>query len=103
MLVPKQHYPSSLLQRVRLQLAARRHPVQLAIHTAFGVIVNRCRHKYGYRNIDTTLHEMSPNFGVRRFEIDSTYPIIRLFAWLRVMDSGPTPQRSHYPAAFASS
>jgi stearoyl-CoA desaturase (delta-9 desaturase) len=102
-------------------------PVHFVMGPVHGAIVNWCGHKYGYRNFDTTLHDksrntlvfdfltmgelfqnthhkfgMSPDFAVRWFELDPTYPIIRLFAWLRVVDLGPAPQRSHYSAASAS-
>ena len=73
-----------------------------------GAIVNWGGHKYGYRNFDTndrsrnalpfdvvTLGELfqnnhhkfvtSPNFAFRRFEIDPTYPVLRLFAALGII------------------
>jgi stearoyl-CoA desaturase (delta-9 desaturase) len=73
-----------------------------------GAIVNWCGHRYGYRNFESndvsrntlvfdflTLGElfqnnhheraMSPNFGVRWFEIDPTWQVIRLFAWVGII------------------
>jgi stearoyl-CoA desaturase (delta-9 desaturase) len=88
-----------------------------------GAIVNWCGHKYGYRNFETTQSDksrntlifdfvtmgelfqnnhhkfgMSPNFAARKFEIDPTYPVIKLLAWLKIVDLGPSPQWARYPA-----
>ena len=98
-------------------------PVHFMMGPVHGAIVNWCGHKYGYRNFDTTREDksrntlvfdfvtmgelfqnnhhkfgMSPNFAARRFEIDPTYPIIRLLAWLKIVDLGPSPQWARYPA-----
>jgi len=84
-------------------------PVHYVMGPIHGAIVNWCGHRYGYRTFRTddvsrnTLpfdfltagelfqnnhHEyaMSPNFAVRWFEIDPTYAVIRLLAWLRIVD-----------------
>ncbi len=73
-----------------------------------GVIVNWCGHRYGYRNFDTpddsrnTLwidfliwgelfqnnhHQNpgSPNFAARWYEIDLTYQVMRVFAWMGII------------------
>src|SRR6185295_14734614 len=94
------------------------HYVMGPIH---GAIVNWCGHRYGYRNFENgddskntlafdfvTLGElfqnnhhkygMSPNFAVRRFEMDPCYQAMRLFSWLRIIDLGDNPQKSRYPA-----
>lgn len=98
-------------------------PVHFLMGPIHGAIVNWCGHKYGYRNFDTTRDDksrntlvldfvtmgelfqnnhhkfgMSPNFAARKFELDPTYPIIRLLAWLKVIDLGPAPQWARYPA-----
>jgi stearoyl-CoA desaturase (Delta-9 desaturase) len=98
-------------------------PVHFMMGPIHGAIVNWCGHKYGYRNFDTTKADksrntlvfdfvtmgelfqnnhhkygMSPNFAARWFEIDPAYPIIRLLAWLKVIDLGPAPQWARYPA-----
>jgi hypothetical protein len=75
------------------------------------------RHKYGYRNFDTndrsrntlpfdvvTLGELfqnnhhkfviSPDFAFRWFEIDPTYPVLRFFAALGIVQ---IPHRSRNP------
>jgi stearoyl-CoA desaturase (delta-9 desaturase) len=93
------------------------HYVMGPIH---GAIVNWCGHKYGYRNFDngdasrnTLLFDfvtggelfqnnhhkfaMSPNFAARRFEIDPTYPVIRLLAALRIINL-ENAQRMRYPS-----
>lgn len=101
-------------------------PVHFLMGPIHGAIVNWCGHKYGYRNFDTTTHDrstnalvidfvtmgelfqnnhhkfgMSPNFAARWFELDPAYPIIKLFAWLRIIDLGPAPQYARYPARSA--
>ena len=94
-------------------------PAHFVMGPIHGAIVNWCGHRYGYRNYESedvsrnTLvfdfltagelfqnnhHEfaMSPNFAARWFELDPTYPIIRLLAALRVITLA-TPQRMRYP------
>jgi stearoyl-CoA desaturase (Delta-9 desaturase) len=98
-------------------------PLHFVMGPIHGAIVNWCGHKYGYRNFETTQHDksrntlvfdfltmgelfqnnhhkfgMSPNFAARWFELDPTYPIIRVLAFLRIVDLGPAPQLPHYSA-----
>ena len=102
-------------------------PVHFLMGPIHGAIVNWCGHKYGYRNFDTTREDksrntlvfdfvtlgelfqnnhhkfgMSPNFAARWFEVDPTYPFIKLFAWLGIIDLGKPPQFARYPATPAS-
>jgi stearoyl-CoA desaturase (delta-9 desaturase) len=101
-------------------------PVHFMMGPIHGAIVNWCGHKYGYRNFETTTSDrstnalvvdfvtmgelfqnnhhkfgMSPNFAVRWFEVDPAYPVIKLFAWLKIIDLGPSPQYARYPARSA--
>lgn len=85
-----------------------------------GAIVNWCGHAYGYRNYETpdisrntlpidfvTLGElfqnnhhkfgMSPNFAARRFEIDPAYQVMRVLAWLGIINMQGA-QQMRYPA-----
>jgi len=94
-------------------------PAHFVMGPIHGAIVNWCGHKYGYKNYDNgdasrnTLvfdfltagelfqnnhHKfgMSPNFAARKFEIDPTYPVIRLLAFLRIIELN-TNQRMRYP------
>ena len=94
------------------------HYVMGPIH---GAIVNWCGHRYGYKNFDNgdesrntlildfvTLGElfqnnhhkfgMSPNFAVRRFELDPCYQVMKLLAFFGIIDFGEKPQRTRYPA-----
>lgn len=98
-------------------------PVHFLMGPIHGAIVNWCGHKYGYRNFETTAADrsvntlvfdfvtmgelfqnnhhkfgMSPNFAARRFELDPTYPIIKLLDWIGVIELGPSPQYARYPA-----
>ncbi len=98
-------------------------PLHFLMGPIHGAIVNWCGHKYGYRNFETTKADrsrntlvfdfvtmgelfqnnhhkfgMSPNFAARWFEIDPTYPIIKLLDWLGIVDLGPSPQWARYPA-----
>jgi stearoyl-CoA desaturase (delta-9 desaturase) len=84
-------------------------PFHYVMGPVHGAIVNWCGHRYGYRNFTNgddsrnTLpfdfltagelfqnnhHKfgMSPNFAVRRFELDPTYQVMRLFAALGIID-----------------
>jgi stearoyl-CoA desaturase (delta-9 desaturase) len=84
-------------------------PFHYVMGPVHGAIVNWCGHKYGYRSFDNgddsrnTLpfdfltagelfqnnhHKfgMSPNFAVRRFELDPTYQVMRFFAALGIID-----------------
>lgn len=84
-------------------------PLHFIMGPIHGSIVNWCGHKYGYVNFrDTEDHSKNTlpldfltmgelfqnnhhkypgrlNFGVRRFELDPTYPILRLLRRLRVI------------------
>jgi stearoyl-CoA desaturase (delta-9 desaturase) len=98
-------------------------PVHFLMGPIHGAIVNWCGHKYGYRNFVTTERDrsrntlvfdfltmgelfqnnhhkygMSANFAARWFEVDPTYPIIKLLAFVRIVDLGPAPQRARFPA-----
>ncbi len=84
-------------------------PFHFVMGPVHGAIVNWCGHKYGYKNFDNgdasrntlifdflTLGElfqnnhhkfaMSPNFAVRRFEVDPAYLAMRLFDALGIID-----------------
>ncbi len=97
-------------------------PFHFVMGPVHGAIVNWCGHKYGYRNYDNgddsrntlvldflTLGElfqnnhhkygMSPNFASRWFELDPTYQVMRLFAWLGIIDLGAHPQKMRPPKA----
>ena len=98
-------------------------PIHFLMGPIHGAIVNWCGHKYGYRNFDTTQYDksrntlifdfvtmgelfqnnhhkfgMSPNFAARRFELVPTFPIIKLLAWLKIIDLGPSPQYARFPS-----
>jgi stearoyl-CoA desaturase (delta-9 desaturase) len=97
-------------------------PLHFLMGPIHGAIVNWCGHKYGYRNFATTREDrsrnvlwidfvtlgelfqnnhhkygMSPNFAARWFEIDPSYPVIKLFAWLGIIEMPETQQRARYP------
>jgi stearoyl-CoA desaturase (delta-9 desaturase) len=84
-------------------------PVQWVMGPVHGAIVNWCGHKYGYKNFDNgdasrnslpfdfltggelfqnNHHKfaMSPNFAVRRFELDPTYVVMRIMNALGIID-----------------
>ena len=84
-------------------------PLHFLMGPIHGAIVNWCGHRYGYRNFESddvsrnTLvfdvltagelfqnnhHKfgMSPNFAARWFEIDPTYQVIKVLAWLKIID-----------------
>jgi len=98
-------------------------PIQYIMGPVHGAIVNYCGHMIGYRSFDTphgdksrnTLiidfvtwgelfqnnhhaRAMSPNFAARWFELDPTWPIIRVLSWLRIITL-PTSARARRPAA----
>jgi stearoyl-CoA desaturase (delta-9 desaturase) len=100
-------------------------PFHYVMGPVHGAIVNWCGHKYGYKNFQNgddskntlpfdfvTLGElfqnnhhkfgMAPNFAVRWFELDPTYLVIRVFAWLRIIDLGSAPQMGRYDAEAAA-
>ncbi|HKQ69912.1 MAG TPA: acyl-CoA desaturase [Polyangiaceae bacterium] len=100
-------------------------PIHYIMGPIHGAIVNYCGHMIGYRNFETphgdksrnTLifdfvtwgelfqnnhhaRSMSPNFASRWFEVDPTYPIIRVLAFLRIIKlAGANAARSPEPAA----
>jgi stearoyl-CoA desaturase (delta-9 desaturase) len=100
-------------------------PLHYVMGPIHGAIVNWCGHRYGYKNFDNgdesrnTLpidvltggelfqnnhHKfgMSPNFAVRKFEIDPCYQVMRVLAALHIIDFGERPQQARYPARAAS-
>ncbi|MCI0569755.1 MAG: acyl-CoA desaturase [Myxococcaceae bacterium] len=94
-------------------------PIHFLMGPVHGAIVNWCGHKYGYQNFDNgdksrnTLpfdvlcmgelfqnnhHKwgMSPNFAARRWELDPTWQVMKVLAWLKVIHIA-TPQRAVWP------
>jgi len=94
-------------------------PAHFIMGPIHGAIVNYCGHAFGYRNFaapdrskNTLLvdfvtlgelfqnnhHEfsMSPNFAVRKFEIDPAYVVIRILAALGIVKN-LSAQRGRYP------
>lgn len=88
-------------------------PIQWVMGPVHGAIVNWCGHRYGYRNFHTrdrsrnflpfdvlTLGELfqnnhhraagRPNFAARWFEVDPTYAVLRVLAWMRLISLAPT-------------
>jgi stearoyl-CoA desaturase (delta-9 desaturase) len=99
------------------------HWIMGAVH---GAIVNWSGHRYGYRNFDVddvsrnTLpvdfltagelfqnnhHKfpMSPNFAVRRFELDFTYQAMRVLNWVGIIDMTGAQVARYVPRKAASS
>ena len=95
-------------------------PVHYVMGPVHGAIVNWCGHMYGYRNYESTDRSkntlvfdvltagelfqnnhhkfgMSPNFAARWFEIDPTYQVMRVLAWLDIIDMTGA-QSMRYPA-----
>lgn len=84
-------------------------PIHYVMGPIHGGIVNWCGHKYGYRNFEDTgdlsrntlrfdfltmgelfqnNHHKYPsraNFAVKRFEIDPTFPLVKLLSWMRII------------------
>jgi stearoyl-CoA desaturase (delta-9 desaturase) len=82
-------------------------PLHYVMGPIHGAIVNWCGHRYGYQNgelFQNNHHKfgMSPNFAVRKFEIDPCYQVMRLLAALRIIDFGEHPQQTRFPARAAS-
>jgi stearoyl-CoA desaturase (delta-9 desaturase) len=98
-------------------------PVHWVMGPVHGAIVNWCGHKYGYRNFDNgdasrnslpfdfltggelfqnNHHKfaMSPNFAVRRFELDPTYVAMRGMSALGIIDMSGA-QRTYPPLSSA--
>jgi stearoyl-CoA desaturase (delta-9 desaturase) len=94
-------------------------PFHYVMGPVHGAIVNWCGHRYGYANFangddsKNTLvfdlvtwgelfqnnhhkYGMSPNFAARWFEIDPTFQVMKVLAWLKVIDFGPRPQVARY-------
>jgi stearoyl-CoA desaturase (delta-9 desaturase) len=89
-------------------------PIHYLMGPVHGAIVNWAGHKYGYRNYNSsdesknTLafdfvtggelfqnnHHRFPerlNFATRWWEIDPTYPVIKVLSWLRIIKIVPAP------------
>ena len=87
-------------------------PIHILIGPIHGAFVNWCGHKYGYANYDNHDHSKntffldflimgecfqnnhhkfpnSPNFAKRWFEIDLTYPIIKVLRKLHIIRLTP--------------
>lgn len=83
-------------------------PIHFLMGPVHGAAVNWCGHKYGYRNWDIKDHSKNtapwdvflmgelfqnnhhkdpgrPNFAMKKFEFDATYPALRLLHWLRII------------------
>jgi len=96
-------------------------PFHFVMGPVHGAIVNWGGHKYGYSSFDNgdkskntlvfdflTLGElfqnnhhkfgMSPNFAARWFELDPTYQVMKVMAWLGIIDFGKKPQMARSPA-----
>ena len=94
-------------------------PIHWVMGPVHGAIVNWCGHRYGYRNFQNgddsrnslivdvvTLGELfqnnhhrfgqSPNFAVRRFELDPTFQVMRVLAWLGIIDFGEKMQVARF-------
>jgi stearoyl-CoA desaturase (delta-9 desaturase) len=96
-------------------------PFHWLLGPVHGAIVNWAGHKIGYRNYDSDDHSkntlvldfltmgelfqnnhhkwgQSPNFAVRAFEIDPSYQIMRLLAWLGIIDMSGSQRARWTPA-----
>lgn len=83
-------------------------PLVITMGAVHGAIINWFAHKYGYinfrlRNTSANLlrtdvlmlgesyhnnhhkHPSSVNFGIRKYEIDPVYYIIKIMSWLRIV------------------
>lgn len=83
-------------------------PIHFLMGPVHGAIVNWSGHKYGYQNFDNNdksknslaldilmmgelfqnnHHKLPkrPNFGVKWFEFDPTYPVIKLLHWMKII------------------
>jgi len=99
-------------------------PIHWVMGPVHGAIVNWCGHRYGYKSFDNgddsrnalaidfvTWGElfqnnhhrfaMSPKFAVRWFELDPTYQVMRVMAWLGIIDFGEHVQLARYDQAAA--
>ncbi|MBX7078869.1 MAG: acyl-CoA desaturase [Nannocystaceae bacterium] len=91
-------------------------PVHFIMGPVHGAIVNWCGHRYGYRNfalpdksrnslvVDMLCvgelyqnnhhkYPMSPDFAARWFEFDPTFAVMRVLAWLGIIEFGAHVQR----------
>jgi len=92
-------------------------PVHILIGPIHGAFVNWCGHKYGYSNFDNKDHSKntfavdflimgecfqnnhhkypnSPNFAKKWFEIDLTYPVIKVLEKLKILRLSPAAANS---------
>lgn len=94
-------------------------PIHFVMGPTHGAIVNWCGHMYGYVNFRETkdnsrntlpfdflaLGELfqnnhhryprRPNFAVKKFEFDPTYPLLKLMHFLRIIQLRPVAVSSH--------
>jgi stearoyl-CoA desaturase (delta-9 desaturase) len=100
-------------------------PAHYLMGPLHGAIVNWCGHKYGYRNFDegdrsrNTLpfdfltfgelfqnnhhqYGMAPNFAVRAWEFDPTWPVIKLLDLVGVVKLSPHIQVMRYQPAVSA-
>jgi stearoyl-CoA desaturase (delta-9 desaturase) len=98
-------------------------PIHYVMGPIHGAIVNYCGHKFGYRNFDTPHGDKSrntlvfdfvtagelfqnnhharsqnPNFAARWFEVDPTWSVIRVLAWLGIIQLERPVTRQLTPA-----
>lgn len=97
-------------------------PVHWTLGPVHGAIVNWAGHKVGYRNYESsdnskntlvfdvlTMGELfqnnhhkwgqSPNFAVRLFEIDPAYQVMRVLAWLGIIDMSKSQRARWEPGS----
>jgi stearoyl-CoA desaturase (delta-9 desaturase) len=90
-------------------------PIHWVMGPLHGAIVNWGGHKYGYKNFDNgdesrnslpidvlTMGELfqnnhhkfsqSPNFAVRKFEVDPCYQVMKVMNWMGIINLGTNPQ-----------
>lgn len=83
-------------------------PIHFLMGPIHGAIVNWCGHKYGYSNYDNHDHSKNslpwdfllmgelfqnnhhkkpnnPNFGLKWWEFDPTYPVMKVLHWMRII------------------
>jgi len=95
-------------------------PIHFVMGPIHGAIVNWCGHRYGYKNYDNgddsrntllidvvTMGELfqnnhhkfgqSPNFAVRTWELDPAYQVMRVLAWLGIIQM-KSAQRMRLPS-----
>jgi stearoyl-CoA desaturase (delta-9 desaturase) len=91
-------------------------PIQIIIGPLHGAIINWFAHKWGYRNFNTKdtsknflpldllmigesyhnnhhANQKNPNFGVRFFEIDPTYLVLKLLHLFRIIQLSPKKEK----------